>query len=227
MNMFSRKRWVTSLSLVMFVALFGYSDSQVAALDKSAYKTLKTFNEVLDIVEKNYAEDVDADSLIKGAINGMMKSLDPHSSFMTADMYKELEVDTRGTFGGIGIEITVQKDILTVVSPIEDTPAFKAGIKSGDQILMIDGQSTKDITITEAVKKLRGKSDTKVTLTIIRENETKPREFELTREMINVKSVKSKIFDKNLGYIRLATFQERTTQRMWTQIASSKVQSTE
>ena len=212
MNMFSRKRWVTSLSLVMFVALFGYSDSQVAALDKSAYKTLKTFNEVLDIVEKNYAEDVDADSLIKGAINGMMKSLDPHSSFMTADMYKELEVDTRGTFGGIGIEITVQKDILTVVSPIEDTPAFKAGIKSGDQILMIDGQSTKDITITEAVKKLRGKSGTKVKLTIIRENETKPRDFELTREMIKVKSVKSKIFDKNIGYIRLAAFQERTTE---------------
>src|SRR3990170_7315709 len=116
MNMFSRKRWIMSLSLVTLAALLGYSDSQVSALDKNAYKAIKTFNEVLNIVEKNYAEDVDADSLIKGAINGMMKSLDPHSSFMTADMYKELEVDTRGSFGGMGIEITIQKDSLTVDS---------------------------------------------------------------------------------------------------------------
>ncbi|MCG6538267.1 MAG: S41 family peptidase, partial [Syntrophales bacterium LBB04] len=200
------------LLVIFSIALLGpYGDSQVAALDKSSYKTLKTFNEVLDLVEKNYVEDVDANTLIKGAINGMMKSLDPHSSFMTADMYKELEVDTRGSFGGIGTEITIQKDILTVVSPIEDTPAFQAGIKAGDQIVMIDGQSTKDITITEAVKKLRGKRSTKVTLTIMREGFTKPKDFVLIRDDIKIKSVKTKIFDKHIGYIRLSAFQERTS----------------
>jgi carboxyl-terminal processing protease len=212
MKMFARKRWLPLLLAVTFLVILGpYGDSQVAALDKSTYKTLRTFNEVLDIVEKNYVEEVDANTLIKGAINGMVKSLDPHSSFMTAEMYKELEVDTRGSFGGIGIEITMTKGVLTVVSPIEDTPAFKAGVKSGDQIIMIDQQSTKDITITEAVKKLRGKKDTKVTLTIMREGLAKPKDFVLIREDIKIKSVKSKNFDKNIGYIRLAAFQERTT----------------
>jgi carboxyl-terminal processing protease len=211
MNMFFRKRWIL-FWLVIIIALFGYSDSHVSALDKNTYKTLKTFNEVLDIVQRNYVENVDADTLIKGAINGMMKSLDPHSTFMTADMFKELEADTRGSFGGIGIEITIQKDILTVVSPIEDTPAFKAEIKAGDQIIMINGQSTKDITIMEAVKRMRGPKDTKVTLTIMRENMSKPKDFVLVRDIIKINSIKSKIFDKHIGYIRLFAFQERTTE---------------
>ncbi len=212
MNIPFVKRLIPLLGIILLIILLGpYGDSQVAALDKSTYKSLKTFNEILDLVEKNYVEDVDPNTLIKGAINGMIKSLDPHSSFMTADMYKELEVDTRGSFGGIGTEITMQKDILTVVSPIEDTPAFHAGIKSGDQIVMIDGQSTKDITIAEAVKKLRGKKDTKVTLSIMREGFAKPKDFTLTRDVIKIKSVKSKVFDKSIGYIRLSAFQERTT----------------
>ena len=212
MNIPLKKRLIPLLWVIFSIALLGpYGDTQVAALDKSNYKTLKTFNEVLDLIQKNYVEDVDANTLIKGAINGMMKSIDPHSSFMTADMYKELEVDTRGSFGGIGTEITIQKDLLTIVSPIEDTPAFQAGVKAGDQVIMIDGQSTKDITIAEAVKKLRGKKGTKVTLTIMREGFTKPKDFVLTRDDIKIKSVKTKIFDKNIGYIRLSAFQERTT----------------
>jgi carboxyl-terminal processing protease len=129
---------------------------------------------------------------------------------MTADMYKELEVETRGSFGGIGIEITIKKDVLTVVSPIEDTPAFNAGIKAGDQIIQIDGKSTKDITIMEAVKKLRGPKDSKVTIIIMRENLTKPKEFVITRDIIKIKSIKSKIFDDRIGYIRVSSFQERT-----------------
>ncbi len=213
MNIMFRKRLIPLLLAIMAIVLLGpYSDSRVVALDKSAYKTLKTFNEVLDIVEKNYVENVDADTLIKGAINGMMKTLDPHSAFMTPDMFKELEADTRGSFGGIGIEIAIQKDVLTVVSPIEDTPAYQAGIKAGDQIIMIDGQPTKDITIMEAVKKMRGTKGTKVTLTIMREHLTKPIDVVLTRDIININSVKSKIFDKHIGYIRLTAFQERTTE---------------
>jgi carboxyl-terminal processing protease len=187
------------------------ADSQVsAALDRSIYKNLKTFNEVLDMVQKNYVEQVESKKLIEGAINGMMKSLYPHSAYMTSDMYKELEVETRGSFGGIGIEITIKKDVLTVVSPIEDTPAFLAGIKAGDQIIQIDGKSTKDITIMEAVKKLRGPKDTKVTITIMRENMPKPKDYTITRDVIKIRSIKSKVYDDHIGYIRVASFQERT-----------------
>jgi carboxyl-terminal processing protease len=162
------------------------------------------------MVKKNYVDEVDSQTLIQGAINGMIKSLDPHSAFMTPDIYKELEVETQGRFGGIGIEITILKDVLTVVSPIEDTPAFNEGVKSGDQIIKIDGKSTKDITIMEAVKKLRGPKDTKVTITIMRENMAKPKDITLTRAIIQIKSVKAKTFEDNIGYIRIASFQERT-----------------
>ena len=154
---------------------------------------------------------VDSATLIQGAINGMVKSLDPHSSFMTPDLYKELEVETQGHFGGIGIEIMIIKDVLTVISPIEDTPAFNAGLKSGDQIIKIDGKSTKNIEITEAVKKLRGPKDTKVTITIMRENMAAPKDFTLTRAIIQIKSVKVKKLEDNIGYIRIAAFQERTS----------------
>jgi len=140
----------------------------------------------------------------------MIKSLDPHSSFMTAEMYKELEVETRGSFGGIGIEITLLKDVLTVVSPIEDTPAYNAGVKAGDQIIRINGKSTKDITVLDAVKQLRGPKDTKVNITILREGMAKPKDIELIRSIISIKSVKSKVFDDHIGYIRISAFQERT-----------------
>jgi carboxyl-terminal processing protease len=129
---------------------------------------------------------------------------------MTEEMYKELEVETRGSFGGVGIEITLVKDVLTVVSPIEDTPAHKAGVKTGDQIIKINGDSTKDITIMDAVKKLRGAKGTKVTITIMREGLTKPLDIDLNRDTIVVKSVKSRIYNGNIGYVRIASFQEHT-----------------
>lgn len=196
--------------LGLFVIFGPYSDSKVSARDKNIYKEIKTFNEVLNMVQKNYVDEVDSSVLIQGAINGMMKSLDPHSAFMTPEIYKELEVETQGRFGGIGIEITILKDVLTVVSPIEDTPAFKAGVKTGDQIIKIDGKSTKDITIMEAVKKLRGPKDSKVTITIMREKMVQPQDIVLTRAVIQVKSVKAKTFDDHIGYIRIASFHERT-----------------
>ena len=208
-TIFSKKTSFLIVILLMLI-LGPYGDRQVSAIDRSTYKSLKTFNEVLDMVEKNYVEPVSADKLLQGAINGMIKSLDPHSSFMTAEMYKELEVETRGSFGGVGIEITLVKDVLTVVSPIEDTPAYKAGVKAGDQIIKINGDSTKDITIMEAVKKLRGAKGTKVTITIMREGLAKPLDIELTRNIIVVKSIKSKIYNGNIGYIRIASFQEHT-----------------
>ncbi|MDP2840025.1 MAG: S41 family peptidase, partial [Syntrophales bacterium] len=210
MNTFFDKKAPFMVAFLVLLILGPYGDSRVSAIDRSTYKSLKTFSEVLDMVEKNYVEPVETDKLLQGAINGMIKSLDPHSSFMTAEMYKELEVETRGSFGGIGIEITLVKDVLTVVSPIEDTPAYNAGVKAGDQIIRIDGKPTKDITIMEAVKKLRGPKDTKVMITILREGMAKPKEIEMTRSTIKIRSVKSKVYDEHIGYIRIASFQERT-----------------
>ncbi|HUN53656.1 MAG TPA: S41 family peptidase [Smithella sp.] len=203
------------LLIVIFLGSFFllglHNDSSPSAKDKNVYKDIKTFNEVFDMIKKNYVDDVDPTTLMQGAINGMVKSLDPHSSYMTPDLYKELEVETQGHFGGIGIEIMIIKDVLTVISPIEDTPAFNAGIKSGDQILKIDGKSTKNIEITEAVKKLRGPKDTKVTITIMRENMAAPKDFTLTRAIIQIKSVKVKKLEDNIGYVRITAFQERTS----------------
>ena len=195
------------------LALMGLrNDGNAAAKDKNFYKDIKTFNEVLDMVRKNYVDEVDTTPLMQGAINGMIRSLDPHSAFMTPDLYKELEVETQGQFGGIGIEIMILKEVLTVVSPIEDTPAFNAGIKPGDQILKIDGKSTKDITTVEAVQKLRGPKDTKVTISILRENMAAPKDITLTRAIIQIKSVKFKKLEDRIGYIRIAAFQERTVE---------------
>ncbi len=208
-NIFSKRTsFFTILLLMMLIGPYG--DRQVSAIDRGTYKSLRTFNEILDMVGKNYVEPVASDKLIEGAINGMIKSLDPHSAYMTQEMYKELEVETRGSFGGVGIEITLVKDVLTVVSPIEDTPAYKAGVKAADQIIKIDGNSTKDITIMEAVKKLRGAKGTRVTITIVREGLSKPIDIEITRDIIVVKSVKSKIYNGNIGYLRIASFQEHT-----------------
>jgi len=195
--------------LGLFVLVWPYHDSRVSALDKGVYKDIKTFNEVFDMVKKNYVEDVDSSVLIQGAINGMMRSLDPHSAFMTPEIYKELEVETQGHFGGIGIEITILKDVLTVVSPIEDTPAFQCRCKIRRPDYKIDGKSTKDISIMEAVKKLRGTKDTKVTITIMREIWQNPR-FRLNSFYNSGQSVKAKTFDDNIGYIRIASFHERT-----------------
>lgn len=206
-------RWSLLIAVLLggFILLVPATYSRVSALDRGIYKDIKTFNEVFDLVKKNYVDEVEPQVLIQGAINGMIKTLDPHSAFMNADMYKELEVETQGRFGGIGIEITLLKDVLTVVSPIEDTPAYNAGVKSGDQIIKIDGKSTKDITIMEAVQKMRGPKDTKVTITIMRENMDKPKDFVLTRAIIQIKSIKAKTFEDNIGYIRIASFHERTS----------------
>jgi carboxyl-terminal processing protease len=181
-----------------------------AAQGATNYESIELFTDVLSIVKKSYVEEVDTKKLIYGAINGMLASLDPHSSFMPPDTYKEMKIDTKGSFGGLGIEISVKDGILTVISPIEDTPAYKAGIKAGDQILKIDEKFTKDLTIIEAVKRMRGPKGTKVSITIMRDGFDKPKDFPLVRDVIQVKSVKYKSLDEGFGYIRIAQFQEKT-----------------
>lgn len=174
------------------------------------YESIEMFTDVLSIVKKSYVEEVDTKKLIYGAINGMLASLDPHSSFMPPDMFKELKIDTKGEFGGLGIEITIKDGMLTVISPIEDTPAFKAGIKANDQILKINDKFTKDITIMDAVKLMRGPKGTKVTITIMRDGLERPKDYTLTRDIIQVKSVKFKMLEGGVGYVRVAQFQEKT-----------------
>jgi len=209
------KFFATLCLLMTLFVLFGpYGDSRVSAVDSSTYKSLKIFNEVLDIVEKNYVEEVKQKKLIDEAVNGMIKSLDPHSAYLTPDQYKELQVDTSGTFGGLGIVISMQKDQLTVVSPIEDTPAFKAGLKAGDRIMKIDGQITKGMSIQDAVKKMRGPENTKVTLTILRKDMKEPKDYEITRAVIKIKSVKHNVYDDSIGYIRISAFQESTVDEL-------------
>jgi carboxyl-terminal processing protease len=183
---------------------------KVGAAPKESYEGLETFTNILSIVQKNYVDEVPTKQLIEGAVNGMLVSLDPHSAYLTPELYKELQVETKGSFGGLGIEITNKSGMLTVVAPIEDTPAYRAGIKSGDIILKIDGEFTKDMTLVEAVKRMRGKPDTKVRLTIKRENPSQLFDTTLNREVIKIMSVKSKPLEKGYGYLRVTQFQERT-----------------
>ena len=182
----------------------------VSAVPRQDYESLETFTNVLSIVKKNYVEDVDTKNLVTGAINGMLSSLDPHSAYLTPDLYKELQMDTQGRFGGLGIEITVKNGVLTVVSPIEDTPAFKAGVKPGDMIFKIEDEFTKDMTLVDAVKKMRGPKGTKITISIKREGVPELIDFTLMRDTIRVQSVRSRTLEEGYGYIRLAQFQERS-----------------
>src|SRR5437870_4481038 len=208
-----RKTWVGAIGLAVLLAVLfsgGSGVQKVDAVPKESYEGLETFTNILSIIQKNYVDEVQTKQLIEGAINGMLSSLDPHSAYLTPDLYKELQVDTKGSFGGLGIEITMRNNILTVVSPIEDTPAYKAGIKAGDMIIKIDGQFTKDMTLVDAVKKMRGPKGSKVVLSIKRERVNEIFDVSLLREVIKIQSVKSKLLEKGYGYLRVTQFQERT-----------------
>jgi carboxyl-terminal processing protease len=205
--------WITVVFLAGLV-VGGAKLHHVSALTTEKYKKLKIFTDVLSIVQKNYIKEVDIDDLIYGAIKGMLGTLDPHSSFMPPDMYKELQVETTGSFGGLGIEITIREGVLTVVSPIEDTPAFRMGIQAGDQIIKIEGEPTKKMNIMDAVKKMRGPKDTKVTITIWRSGWIEPKDFTIVRDIIHIRSIKSKVIEKGYGYIRIKSFQEDSGKNM-------------
>lgn len=208
------KRVVTGFALVIAtLAIFigiNYQKNCEAQGKASGYESIELFTNVMAIVKKSYVEEVDSKKLIYGAINGMLASLDPHSSFMPPETYKEMKIETKGSFGGLGIEISIKDSILTVISPIEDTPAYKAGIKSGDQILKIDDKFTKDLNINDAVKRMRGQKGSAVVLTIMRESFEKPKEFKIVRDVIQIRSVRFRMLDNGYGYIKINQFQEKT-----------------
>ena len=204
---------IASVIFAVFLigVLIGSGQSQkVSALSNNMYEDLKVFTDVIGLIQKDYVEETKSKDLIQGAIKGMLETLDPHSSFMPANMFKEMQEETKGRFEGLGIEITLKDGILTVVSPIEGTPAFKAGVVAGDQIIKIDGESTKNFTLVDSVKRLRGPRGTKVTITIMREGLPKPKDFTLVRDVIPVRSVRHELLEKNYGYIRISQFQEKT-----------------
>ena len=179
--------------------------------EDSIYEELPLLADTISIVQSDYVEEVKPRELVYGALQGMLSSLDKHSQFMDPDMYKEMKVETRGEFGGLGIVITIKDNLLTIISPIEDTPAYKAGIKAGDKIIKIDGESTKDITLMDAVKKMRGKPRTQCLLTVLREGEQRLLDISITRAIIKIKSIKeAKLIEDKIGYIKIIEFQEKT-----------------
>jgi carboxyl-terminal processing protease len=212
LSKFKGKLIYINLLLLLSVSMFfGFTDSSKVLAIGSPYESLKNFSEVLSLVQKNYVTEVDSEKLIEGAINGMLRELDPHTSYMPKEAYKEMQVETEGKFGGLGIEISIKDDILTVVSPIEDTPAYDAGIKAGDKILKVDGEFTRDMTLIDAVKKLRGEPGTNVTVTIMREDYQAPKDFSITRAIIQMKSIKTKKVDPDVTYIRIRNFTKTTS----------------
>ena len=193
------------------------------------YEELKTFSEVLTQIQKHYVEEVKPKELVQGAIRGMLSTLDPHSAYMTPDMYKEIQVETKGEFGGVGIQIGIKDNRLAVIAPIEGTPAHKAGIRAGDFIVKVNEESTKDLTLMDAVQRMRGPKGTKVNLTIQREGAPELLQFSLVRDLIKIESVKSKVIDNTIAYIRLTQFQESTGKdlsRVLKQFREQKLQST-
>ena len=174
------------------------------------YEELKIFTEALSIVRKNYVEDIQPKELVYDAISGMIGSLDPHSTFMTPDQYKDMQVDTKGEFGGLGIQIGIKEGMLTVIAPIEDTPAYRAGIKAGDKIMKINDEFTKNMSLQDAVTKMRGIPSTSVNITVLRKGWQETRDFTIIREIIKIQSVKSKMLEDNIGYVKINQFQEQT-----------------
>jgi carboxyl-terminal processing protease len=213
------KRWdkqgLVWLGIVALGCLFaGAVMANRLPFQGDSYEELKTFTEVLSYVEANYVDEVEPEKLVHGAIRGMLRTLDSHSSFMPPEVYREMQVETEGKFGGLGIEITIRDDILTVVSPIEGTPAYRAGIKAADRIVSVEGESTKDMSLIEAVRRLRGPADTNVTIGIMREGFTEPKDFILTRAIIHIRSVDSKVLPDGVGYVKLRSFHKNTSEEL-------------
>jgi len=210
---FKRAKFIGCVLAVMtvFTVASWTVSTRVSAVSNATYERLKILTDVLGIIEENYTEEVDPKDLVYDSIKGMVGGLDPHSGFMTPEEYKEMQIDTRGSFGGIGIEIGMRDGLLTIISPIEDTPAFRVGLKAKDRIVKIEDKTTKDMTLSEAVKLMRGPRGTDVTIHVMREGFSKPKPFTITRDIIKVKSVKFKKLEDGFGYVRIVQFQANTS----------------
>ena len=203
-----KKFLVAALALLLTGVLIG--QGLVQAKSSDTYDDLKAFTQALELIKRQYVEEPDTKELIQGAIKGMVSSLDPHSSYMTERAFKEMSMDIKGEFQGVGIQIGIKNAQLTIIAPIEGTPGDRAGLAAGDKILKINDEWTKDLTIEEAVDKMRGPKNTQVRLMIFREGWDKPKEFAITRDVIKVQSVKKKMLGDGIGYVKITQFQGQT-----------------
>ena len=205
-----KKAFVISALLIVLTLSLGGSVASKGTDSGATYEQLRLFTEVLSIVQNQYVDEVPPKDLIYSAIKGTLRGLDPHSSFLDPESYREMQVETSGSFGGLGIEITLRDDVLTIVAPIEGTPAHRAGLQTGDRIIKIDGLTTKDLQLSDAVKRMRGKPGSKVTITVAREGWSEPKDVELVREQIRVQSVRAHDLGGGIAYIKLRQFQEQS-----------------
>ncbi len=227
MTNYRRAGWVPFGVFVVFVAglLSGrLLEGKGLAQQSETYEELRPFTEVLNKVQRDYVEETATRDVVYGAIRGMLNTLDPHSAFMPPDVYKEMQVDTKGEFGGLGIQIGLKDERLTVIAPIEGTPADRAGVRAGDRIVKIDGTTTKAMTLMDAVNKMRGAKGTKVTLTLEREGASAPVDVVLVREIIKVQSTRHKMLEDGIGYVRLTQFQEQTGEDLTKALAKLREQ---
>lgn len=223
-NLYSNKKFVFLIIFSLFVTTLGFLPNNVSEAQSNrqeTYKQLNLFGDVFQRVQEQYVEEVTDKELIESAISGMLQSLDPHSSYLSAESYKDMQVKTKGTFGGLGIEITMEDGVVKVVSPIDETPAALAGMQSGDLIIGINGESIRGLSINDAVSQLRGPIGSNVTITVVR-NKQEPFELVIKRDIIKIRSVRHNIIN-NVGYVRLTTFSETTTEGMKSSI--KKIQS--
>ncbi|MDK2124211.1 S41 family peptidase [Parachitinimonas caeni] len=210
---FQKLLWLsTGVSLGVVVSVGFTAIAQKETTGPLPLTELRAFTEVYGRIKQDYVEPVDDKKLINEAINGMLAGLDPHSSYLDAEAFKELRVSTSGEFGGLGLEVNLEDGLVRVITPIEDTPAFRAGVKSGDYIMKIDDTNVRGLSLNQAVTKMRGKPNTPVTLTVLRKGEGKPLTFTLTRAIIKVQSVKARMLEPGFGYVRITQFQEHSTE---------------
>lgn len=210
------RRTITAI-IILGLIFFALRATVFSSGDKKQkdelFRQVSLFSDTLAIIQTEYVDTTKPRDLIYGALKGMLSALDPHSQFMDPETFNELKVETEGKFGGVGIEITIKDGLLTVVTPIEGTPAWRAGVKSGDRIVKINHELTRDMTLLDAVKRLRGKPQEAVQITVLRESEKKILEFKIIRDTIKIKDIKeARILDDSIGYIRLVEFRENTPQ---------------
>lgn len=210
--------FILGVALSLCGSVFAEKEAPVAAksdeLQALPFDELRTFTEIFGRIKQDYVEPVSDKKLLEDAIRGMLSGLDPHSAYLASEEYKELQEGTTGQFGGLGIEVGMENGFVKVVSPIDDTPAQRAGIKAGDLIVRLDDKPVKGMTLADAVKIMRGEPGSEIVLTVIREGEEAPLKFALTRDIIKVKSVKNRLLEKNYGYLRISSFQSGTGQSL-------------
>lgn len=203
-----KKRYGVMLLVVAVIVLGG---RPIMSYAEDRYAELQNFSKILNLVQQYYVEEVDTKKLVNGAIKGMLKELDPHTNYMSPEIFKDFESETSGQFGGLGIEISIQNGVLTIISPIEDTPAWNAGIKPGDKVVAIDGQSTKGFTLVEASALLKGKKGSKIVLSVVRDSQEKPLDISIVRGNVKIRSVKPTNLEDGYMYVKITSFIENTS----------------